>query len=225
MCHGDPRDCGDGIRCTLDLCNTSACVHPDDLAYCNDGDPCTMDSCNRGLDTCEHTEAVGTADTCTPEGASVSSSVPLRLFVNNDDDNGNGIADFLDRDRMGMVDYELEGVTFSASTNTVFSYCTCEDTSDYYQGFAGVPATGFDFFLTNSMTGDPLSTDPPTTPFFVGARDSTNACGVPIRFGIHCCSHAHACVTESTPIVAVKVDTLTWEKGAAAKKRARSSGR
>jgi len=214
VCQGGaPRDCSDGIACTRDDCDNGACSNPDDLTYCSDGDPCTADTCNRGLGTCEHGEAVGTHDGCTPQGALVSSNVPLLLFVNNDDDNGNGIADYDDRDQMGMVDNELENATFSASTDTVFSYCSCEDTSEYHEGFVDEPPASLDVYLTNTMTGDAASTDPPTTPFFVGAHAPGTACGTPIRFGLHCCSHKHNCLVESTPIVAVMVHTLTWEKG------------
>lgn len=82
-CLSDPRDCNDGISCTMDSCNESAdqCDHMpqnspcDDGAWCNgsetcgassgcqpgtppscsDGIDCTEDSCNESLDRCEHT--------------------------------------------------------------------------------------------------------------------------------------------------------------------------
>ncbi len=87
---GDPPDCDDGVRCTVDRCDADVdeCVHePDDALCddglfcngmetcdavrdcqagtppsCDDGVACTTDSCDRSVDDCVHTPDDGLCD-------------------------------------------------------------------------------------------------------------------------------------------------------------------
>jgi len=46
-CKGKPKDCSDGIACTLDTCDAATgCISSGDGTKCNDGDPCTKDACD-----------------------------------------------------------------------------------------------------------------------------------------------------------------------------------
>jgi len=108
ICLGDPIDCDDGIACTVDRCFNGICESVDDIAMCNDGDDCTWDSCDRALNQCANVPLVLLPDLCEPEGSYVTAVVPELLLVNDDDDNGNGNAGYLDRNRMNTIDNELK---------------------------------------------------------------------------------------------------------------------
>ena len=48
VCGGPPRDCSDGVSCTVDSCDEAggSCVSSPDDAQCDDNSLCTTDSCN-----------------------------------------------------------------------------------------------------------------------------------------------------------------------------------
>lgn len=97
--------CDDSDLCTInDTCVAGACVGQP--LPCDDGDPCTPDVCQDGVcvslppdcessgDPCELTPFVNRYDNC--DACSVTMNIPDTFCVNDDDDNGNGIPDYLD---------------------------------------------------------------------------------------------------------------------------------
>ena len=51
-CHTD-ADCDDGVKCTVDTCQPTGCVHQPDDAACDDGVFCTRDRCDP-IEGCKH---------------------------------------------------------------------------------------------------------------------------------------------------------------------------
>jgi hypothetical protein len=75
VCGGRPRDCGDGITCTVDRCDedANACINRPDDGACDDGVECTVDRCdpvagciNRPDDGACDDNNVCTRDFCDP---------------------------------------------------------------------------------------------------------------------------------------------------------------
>lgn len=50
-CAGQPKDCSDGIACSIDTCDPeTGCKHTKNPTVCDDGDPCTIDGCDLATD-------------------------------------------------------------------------------------------------------------------------------------------------------------------------------
>lgn len=54
-CVGTPKDCDDGVACTVDKCDakTGKCASTPDNASCDDGNPCTSESCAPAAKSCQ----------------------------------------------------------------------------------------------------------------------------------------------------------------------------
>ena len=64
-CTGPPRDCSDGVDCTVDTCDEAndQCVNTPDDSYCDDENICTDDSCDEQLG-CDNVFDVTNAPEC-----------------------------------------------------------------------------------------------------------------------------------------------------------------
>ncbi len=223
-------DCADGNACTKDLCSNNACIRGQTVdcsttdpcllsscdpasgcvyaQVCDDGDPCTWDTCNGQTGACTHQDIGQRVDTCTQNGWTHSATPPLRLLVNNDDDNGNGVADYLD---LGPVagENDLVRVPISIGWGPVLPICSCPDTSEYHVDVGG---SAFGLFLNPDQTGDALSFGPGAAAVYASGRSPSSACGAPLSLTTVCCSTMHTCTVTTGPIVVLAVGSLTWEK-------------
>ncbi len=81
-CVGTPKDCDDGVACTVDSCDQGNCKHAPaiDGTACNDGDPCTLTSACKsgqctGEDKCGSKTVLTDAFPC--DGKSTWTFVPM----------------------------------------------------------------------------------------------------------------------------------------------------
>ncbi len=227
-------DCADGNACTKDLCSNHACVRgqPVDCSTtdnsicllsscdpatgcvyeqrCNDGDPCTFDTCNPQTGVCGHQDIAIPTDDCAQFGWHLSGTPPTRLLVNDDDDNGNGVADYLDPGPVAGEN-DLVLVPISIGWAPVFPGCACVDSSHYHVDAGGSGA--FALFLHPDQTGD-VSFGPGAAPgaVYANGQRPSSACGAPLSLMAVCCYDVHSCTVTTDPVVVLAVDSLTWER-------------
>jgi Putative metal-binding motif/Kelch motif len=103
-----PRDCNDGVGCTIDFCipASGVCGHSTNNAACNDGNACTFDGCNLTTDcqhfplsgnTCDDGSACTTGDVCS--AGTCHGSVPGQanhLVISQVQVSGVGINEFIE---------------------------------------------------------------------------------------------------------------------------------
>jgi len=216
-CQGTPMNCDDGDICTTDLgCDTElGCLYED---VCDDGDPCTYNHCDPASGDCEYEPWYPPFDRCAQYGWTVTTGPPPDMvFVNNDDDNGNGVRDWVDTGPVTGED-DLEWWPFAVYGGDVLPGCYRELSS--YMWSADPTYYAFRFYSDSEMSGGvhgvggPL---PSPSGLYVCGRMHTSACGLTAFFGVYCgasyCGDSHCghfCHAESSPVVVVKVDSLEW---------------
>jgi hypothetical protein len=178
---------------------------------CNDGDPCTFDTCNPQTGACGHQDIAIPTDDCAQFGWHLSGTPPTRLLVNDDDDNGNGVADYLDPGPVAGEN-DLVLVPISIGWGPLFPGCVCEDTSHYHVDAGGSGA--FALFLHPDQTGDASSFGPGAAPaaVYASGQRPSSACGAPLSLMAVCCYDVHSCTLTTDPVVVLALDSLTWEK-------------
>ncbi len=205
-CVGTAVDCDDGNPCTInDRCEPEVGCVSEEL--CDDGDPCTIDSCDPGTLLCEHEEMWDPPlDTCEPQGCVIAMVVPERLLVNNDDDNGNGIADTNESGPIIGED-DLQGLTLEASgCPEACGNVWALGLTSPHQCFSGSDKTG-------PLSRFSQSWPPPTAVWIEGTR-ATSVCGEPTNLFIDKGGglRKSCCVVASQPILVVRVASVVWEK-------------
>jgi hypothetical protein len=173
---------------------------------------------------------------CATYGCEVSISAPGIMFVNNDDDDGNGIADYLVSCWDGPVpgENDLVAVTISYGGCPPASYPEghyCEWVGEYQYGRLGAGNGGGigGLYYDSIKTPPPLpewmtwpawgwwweGISPPTLVYIDGSVAS-DACGDVVAY--HCLDEPvpppglFCCKTYSQPVKVVQVDSLRWEK-------------
>ena len=104
-CVGMDVVCDDGDACTIDNCDPQTGCYADPVV-CNDGDPCTEDYCEDGVCMSGHSNCEEQEDPCNTEpfqnsysecnNCTVTLNVPDTIPLNCDDDNNNGVRDYLE---------------------------------------------------------------------------------------------------------------------------------
>ena len=211
-CTGTSIDCTDDDPCTINEgCDPEiGCVAD---PYCeDDGGPCTIDECDPQTGDCTYEPMWGPWDTCAPDDCLIGLSVPPQLFVNNDDDNGNGILDLKEPGPIIGED-DLQMVTVDASG------CPEPCGLGWALGEGGHPHQCF--FGSNKTDPIEWPSFPQDWPvpgvLWMEGTAATDSCGVPTLFigdkgdgsGKKCCE------VRSTPIQVVAVDSLEWREAAA----------
>ena len=198
-CVGTAVDCSTTDLCVLSLpCDPAQGCQYDDV--CDDGDPCTLDSCcldSNGLFSdelcpsdqvevnCYHDPMWPLHDVavlCPNLGCAGTITVPSPTYVslNNDDDDGNGIADFLQEGPV-LGENDLKPINIS------FGNCVTEDCEDGAEIWGFSSATGivrvyFDADKSSIMEGGyPL---PAPSPVFMEGWKLSSVCGAPIVGGV-----------------------------------------
>jgi hypothetical protein len=222
-CSGTPKDCDDDDPCTIhhrcDPQQWGACLHD---PYCaDDGDPCTIETCDQETLACESApmwpeytfcdEVEGDAWTVTP-----GTPIGGRVFVNDDDDNANGIADNAEAGVDGEDD--LRAVDFATiSGGSPFTECGCQHNDDlsFYLWSAYAASDAWSFHLDARGTQDVSSCQPlpPPAVLYVEGLSPTSVCGVPPVFRVSCPCCVHHCGILTQPIQIIGVKSVAWEKG------------
>ncbi|MGB2985951.1 MAG: hypothetical protein WBE26_08710, partial [Phycisphaerae bacterium] len=212
-CVGTAVDCDDEDPCTInDHCDPQAGCVSDPL--CDDGDPCTTDTCDSDTGECEHEDMWPPYDSCSPLGCVVQMDVPDLIFVNDDDDNGDGVADYLDSESVDGED-DLHWISLTTSGCAPLPECIL-DASTYTWNITAW-WSGLYFCLNSDNTDRVVSSrpwPPPAGFYLAGHGSSPQSCGCPAWFSVVCGSAAHSCEAETTPVIVVKTASLEWEKGA-----------
>jgi len=221
-CVHDPApegtECDDGNWCTTDdACNwwgaSWGCGgEPQD---CSDDEPCTIDTCDAENETCIHEDRwppVQPPESCASQGCYFTFSAPALIFVNNDDDSGNGVEDRFDE---GPVQGEDDLLWVPMS----FPGCppsTCPDE------FLVCAVAGVAWWWWHPCYSDADKTGgrvwgwrwPPPAGLYVEGRSPTDACGVPLHVRMEYWGRdvTYCCLDRGEPIVVVQVTSLTWEK-------------
>ncbi|MCG8375132.1 MAG: hypothetical protein MI702_01460, partial [Chlorobiales bacterium] len=242
-CFHDPNSgplCGDdGNACTVDQCQGGECIHfphdcgdPDDpcleshycdalvgcvtASVCDDSDPCTADHCEwSGSVTCTNTEIRPLQHTCADVGCGPQASGQYAVIpLDDDDDNGNGIADF--EEAVGVPGEEVKQFTFSGGSTSCGPLSGCSaDVSDYiWRMYAWTDSVAF--FLDPDLSVPAVWSWPPPTqvPVWGVGKRVTDACGDPLGVGIYCQSHPvpHYCYAEHSRVIVAAVREVGWRK-------------
>ena len=241
-CIHTTLNCDDSNECTTDYCVPCwGCIHDH---CCDDGDACTWDSCDLSAatpcDVCIYTDVFVTLDDqelCSTYGCAVTfTGSPSIVPLNDDDDDGNGIADYLDISELRPTNVENDLLPITIN----YSGCPAGQLfCELWEGLdPGVPhwqilpwsanpgSTGYDFqglYQTQDGTvhlhGGNWSWDweewPAPNVFYIEGRSSSNQCGTIMYFthfqdesSVNCYC---AVRSQLQPIRTVKLSTVYWQ--------------
>ncbi len=242
------RDCSDDNFCTEDICFGDGCINPFNRRPCDDHDECTEDdTCRYGACTgtpidCDDNNECSTEHDCDPvttecstwpmwppltngcsrAGCFVTFNVPAWVPANNDDDNGNGRADWADPGPMASEN-DLVPATVSVSgcpPTDLSTWCDGVPHLRVVWGMHGLGSIGYIHGLFPAPDKTTWSSSayeewPIPGTFYIEGRRAVTACGSPARLTMGC-YFASAdygwCGTDSDPIPSVEVAALTWRK-------------
>lgn len=213
-CSGTVVDCDDSDACSGEIgCDPdTGCLYI--WVDCDDDDPCTDDTCDSVTAECGHEDRWAQPDFyCGDHGCEVtfgglSSCVP----VNNDDDDGNGVADW---EQSGPVadDYDFVPISLVTSGCPPSTGDDCPDPQElgnHLHLWNTSPSLGL-YVDSTGQTALPQSYPwPPPGTVYVEGRSCTDACGQALEYRICRSSEVH-CYGYSPPIRVAKVESLRWE--------------
>ena len=242
----------DGNKCTKDVCVEGGCEHQviDPEEYCDDEDPCTADTCICGVG-CVHTMGCADADPCTadschpdtgdcqhgplwppyeaPESCeSNDCDISLGAFVfllpaNDDDDNDNGVPDYLDT---GPVLFENDLKTGYLNRDLCplpLPGCGA-DPSSYTWTIQPKSQGRFNVYLDAERTQPAVDVPWGTSGTVyvegrrvagIGARETVWPCGAPADVIVECQPGGEVCRALSSPVRVIQLTSLEWQVHAA----------
>ncbi|MEK6677070.1 MAG: hypothetical protein AABZ47_15630 [Planctomycetota bacterium] len=212
---GIPRNCDDGNSNTSDDCaEGTGCLHEE---ICNDGDLCTLDEYIDGA--CVYT-LVDTPppvmDKCSTYGCTVNLvGLPQYLPINNDDDDGNGVADYFHGNMVNENEVICVQVASNGCPASGAPECSGHCTFDHWHYRSGPQSIGAYY----SIQRDPIQEFnpgcpawPPPETWCLEGRNPPSGCVSAWELQVVQGDPNTCCLWQSPSLPVVAVTNLEWEK-------------